>query len=262
MNKYIINKIRFIIREYSPSILLGLLVLIVWQEIIFRFHVPSYIFPSPTDIIEVFFDKFSLLYNNTLITFIESALGVIAALIVSFFLGVLIGFIKFLQKLLTPYLLVLQTTPIIAVAPLLILWFGPGLKTRIVCAFAASVVPMSITIIRGMSVEDGGRSELLEIMGFSKFSSFMRVKVPLCIPYIFAALEFGVAISVVGAIVGELVTADAGLGYIMIEASYSVDTPMLFAALVCSGIIGVVLFSCVALIKSIVKIDKFYISER
>lgn len=251
-----------ILKNLYPSIIFGFLFVLVWQISLFLMKIKSYVIPTPVQIIHAVNNNYNIIISAFFMTLKESFLGLIFAFTVSMIIAPLIGRVLIINKMMMPYLILIQTTPIVAIAPLFVLWFGEGIESRVCSSFAVTLVPMTITIAQSFSVEDGGRLDLFKVFGVSKIRTFFSVTVPLAIPGIISALKFGVALSVVGAIVGELVTADAGLGYVIIQASYELNTPLLFAAILFSALIGLIFYVFVNIISSIVHIDRYYLSER
>ncbi len=224
--------------------------------------IKSYVIPTPIQIGDAINNNYNILMPAFVMTLKESILGLTFAFIASMLIAPLVGRVAVIQKMIMPYLIVVQTTPIVAIAPLFVLWFGEGIESRICSSFAVTLVPMTITIAQSFSVEDGGRIEVFKVFGIGRIRSFLSVTLPLAIPGIISALKFGVALSVVGAIVGELVTADAGLGYVIIQASYEMDTPLLFAAILFSAVIGLIFYVIVTSVSTLIHLDRYYLSER
>jgi NitT/TauT family transport system permease protein len=253
---------RYINNELIAPTLFGMTVLITWWAIIRILGVKSYVFPTPVEILSEFFKHYPLLWPATEVTAIEAIVGLGFGFIAASLIATFSSKINIVRKSLAPYLVILQTTPIPAVAPLFVLWFGEGIWSRIMSAFAICVVPMTISMTQSLMVVDGGRSELYQVFGYGPVWRFLNVTVPLAIPGTISALQFGVMLAVVGAVVGELVTADGGVGYVIIQSSYSLDTPLLFAAIACAALIGFVLFSLVRILSVFINVSKYYIAER
>lgn len=240
----------------------GIFVILAWSFIVNLFGVPSYVFPSPYEIMLSALKHEGVLRQASVITFAEAASGLLIGFFIATIVAILSSQIAVVRKALAPYLVVLQTTPVPAVAPLFVLWFGEGSWSRIMASFAICVVPMAISITNGLLVEDGGRVELYKVVGHGRMWRFLNVTAPLAFPSVLTALQFGAMLSVVGAVVGELVTADAGIGYVVIQASYSLDTPLLFSAICCAAIIGFTMYSIISIMAGIVGLERFYLSER
>jgi NitT/TauT family transport system permease protein len=254
--------IRGYIKEAREPFIFGILSLLLWLLIVHVFNVKSYVFPGPISVIEALGRHSKLLIESARITALEAVCGLVLGFTVASLVATVSSKSSIVKRSIAPYLVVLQTTPIPAVAPLFVLWFGEGILSRIMSAFAICVVPMTISITQSLMISDGGRSELYRVFGYGSFWRFWRITVPLALPGTLSALQFGVMLAVVGAVVGELVTADGGVGYVIIQASYSLNTPLLFAAIACAALIGFVLFSVVRMIAKIVDVNKYYIAER
>lgn len=250
-----------ILKNYS-YLPFGLFVLIIWQIIIVMFKVKNYIFPSPLAIMVSIDRHWYILISALWMTARETLVGFFLAIVGSLMIAVAAASSENVNKMIMPYLVIIQTTPIVAVAPLFVLWFGEGIWSRIISSFAVTLIPMTITMTRAFQIEDGGRHDIYRVFGYGSIRRFLLITFPLAIPGIISSLQFGVALAVVGAIVGELVTADAGLGYVIIQASYEVNTSLLFAAIFFAALIGIMLFLLMTYIAKVIHIDRFYISER
>ncbi|APZ42174.1 ABC transporter permease [Acidihalobacter ferrooxydans] len=246
---------------YSP-ILFGIAMIIVWQICITAFDVKSYVFPSPMGLLLSIERHHQILLAALWVTSQEALAGLGLAVAVGLAVAIVTAHFQFINKMIMPYLVIVQTTPIVAIAPLFVLWFGEGMLSRIVSSFAVTLIPMTITMTQAFQVEDGGRHDIYRVFKYGPVRRFLMITFPLAVPGILSSLQFGVALAVVGAIVGELVTADSGLGYVIIQASYEVDTPLLFAAISFAALIGIVLYLLITSLAQMIHLDRYYISER
>ena len=250
------------LKDVRAPVVFGLSTLALWWLVVHSFRIKSYVFPGPIDVFAAFGRNFGLLLSSIQVTATEAVVGLVLGFVIASLIAAASSKSAIVRRSIAPYLVVLQTTPIPAVAPLFVLWFGEGIWSRIMSAFAICVVPMTISITQSLLISDGGRSELYRVFGYGSVWRFFRVTVPLAIPGTLSALQFGVMLAVVGAVVGELVTADGGIGYVIIQASYSLNTPLLFAAIMCAALIGFILYSLVRVVAAIVDVSKYYIAER
>ena len=250
------------IRNITAPLIFGIASIAIWWGVVRALRVKSYVFPGPYEVSIEFIKHFILLWSAVQVTTTEAVAGLVLGFATASFVAAVSSKSSVVNMSISPYLVVLQTTPIPAVAPLFVLWFGEGIWARIMSAFAICVVPMTISFTQSLMISDGGRSELYRVLGYSAVWRFFNITIPIAIPGVLSALQFGVMLSVVGAVVGELVTADGGIGYIIIQASYSLNTPLLFAAIICAAMIGFVLFSLVSALSTIMDVSRYYIAER
>ena len=248
--------------QISGPILFGIGLVIIWQICIAAFGIKSYVFPSPMGLIVSIEKHHQILLAALWVTAQEALAGLGMAVVAGLAIAIVAAHFERINKMIMPYLVIIQTTPIVAIAPLFVLWFGEGMLSRIVSSFAVTLIPMTITMTQAFQVEDGGRHDIYRVFKYGPVRRFFTITWPLAVPGIISSLQFGVALAVVGAIVGELVTADSGLGYVIIQASYEVDTPLLFAAISFSALIGIVLYLLITYLSQLIHMDRYYISER
>jgi NitT/TauT family transport system permease protein len=152
-----------------------------------------------------------------------------------------------LEEGLFPIAIAVKTTPIVAIAPLLVIWLGTGWWSKIVAAILICFFPVLVNTVKGLKAADLEYRELFETMGASSSQEFRKLRVPYCLPYLFSALKISSSLAVVGAIVGEFVGAKAGLGYLLLQKNFNFDMAGTFAVLVVLSLIGVVLHSLIRL---------------
>ncbi len=234
------------------EVVIGLTLITAAAEVILRvLDVPTFLVPTPTRVADSFFMNWQLLWTNSLVTLKEVLLGFIVAAAGGFFLAVMIAYVPLLRRLLYPVIVASQTIPKIAIAPLLIVWFGFGLAPKIIVVFLIAFFPVVIASTVGLKSVDENMLHLVRSMGASAFQAFYKVRLVHAVPSIFSGLKIAITLSVVGAIVGEFVGADAGLGYLLLIANGQLDTPLMFAAVVVLSLMGVVLFAVVSSIEQI-----------
>jgi ABC-type proline/glycine betaine transport system permease subunit len=154
-----------------------------------------------------------------------------------------------IKKIIMPAFVFLNSLPIVAIAPLLVLWFGYGLKTNILIAFLVSFFPVVINTTVGLFEIEDDLLDLVKYLNGSKLQIFLKRRLPNSLPYIFTGLKISSTMCVVGAIVGEFVASDKGLGYIIINSQYTMDSPPIFAGLMLVSLFGVALFGIVSAIE-------------
>jgi NitT/TauT family transport system permease protein len=235
----------------TPVVILALVVL--WQLSVMIFKVKEYILPSPIVALEhLFFAQPDANYNWMLhikATLLEIALSFIVTSLVGIAIAIILAWSRVLNRIVMPAFVFFNSIPIIAIAPLLVLWFGYGLKTNILIAFLVAFFPVVINTTVGLSQIDDDLLDLVKYLNGTKIQIFLKLRIPNSLPYMFTGLKISSTMCVVGAIVGEFIASDRGLGYIIINSQYTMDSPPIFAGLMLVSLFGVMLFGIVAMLE-------------
>jgi NitT/TauT family transport system permease protein len=213
---------------------------IIWQFMVIEFEVPEYIMPPPSDFLARLIEDRELLFDQMLRTAYEVILGFLAATIISIPLGFLIVSVKVIERALYPLIVFLQLTPKIAFAPLFIVWFGFGIFPKVLITFLLCFFPTLVASMTGFRSLDERLLYLTRSMGASKWQTLRYVRIPSALPFIFAGLKVSIVFAVTGAIVGEYVGANKGLGYLLLRGTSYLDTTLIFAVLVVLALMGLV----------------------
>jgi NitT/TauT family transport system permease protein len=224
---------------------LGLLLL--WEAVVRIGEVPSYLLPPPSAIFVRIVADHSLLLMHTLVTANEVVVGFALAIVVSIPLAAILAQFRTLERALYPILVASQTIPKVAIAPLIVVWFGFGLFPKIVIAFLICFFPIVIDSLIGFRSTPKEVIWLARSMGAPRRKIFLNFQLPGALPNIFAGLKVASTLAVVGAVVGEFVAADSGLGYQLIVANGTLDVGLSFAILVVLSLVGIALFAVVDL---------------
>ena len=228
--------------------LLFVILIATWHLTVTFFNVPGYILPKPTEVATAFINGISsglFLYHGAY-TLTEALSGFAIAAISGIVLGSLIAQSRLLEKTLYPYLIVIQTTPKIAIAPLLIIWFGFGISSKIFVAATVAFFPILVNVIAGLRSVDQDKLDLMRALNATKWQRFRMVLLPSALPMIFAGLNVAIVFSILGAIVGEFVGSKAGIGNLILQANTNLDAAGIFAALACLSIMGLLLHGAMA----------------
>jgi NitT/TauT family transport system permease protein len=225
---------------YPTVTLIGLL--IVWQAAVELLNVRPFILPAPTAVFNAGVANAALLLRQALSTVGATLAGFALSVAVGIPLAILIVSSKALEGIIYPLVVSSQMVPKVAIAPLFVVWFGFGSMPKILIAFLIAFFPVVISSVIGMESPDRDLLQLLRSMGASKLDMFVKVRLPHALPYIFGGFKMAMTLSVVGTIVGEFVASNAGVGYLLLVATGSMDTALLFAGIVVLTVIGVVLF--------------------
>jgi NitT/TauT family transport system permease protein len=235
--------------RFRPEMILipGVAVLLIggWEAACRLLKISDFILPAPSAIAVALYQGFmsGQFVTGLYATMSAVVLGFLASAAVAFVLGTLISQIRLVEVTLFPYVVAIQTLPKIAIAPLILIWFGVGLESKVVIAATVSFFPMLVNTIVGLKSTPQDKIDLMRSLSASRWKIFWYVQLPEALPFIFAGLNIGIVLSVLGAIVAEFVGAKAGLGYLILQMNYNMDIAGMFAALVVLGIMGIVLNS-------------------
>ncbi len=225
--------------------------ILLWKFVIYIFGFQEFILPSPESILKEYASlaKSGVLLKHTLITLNETLLGFFIGSVIGISLGYIIAKSKTLEQVLSPYVVAIQTVPVIALAPLIVIWFGFGIESKVVICSLIVFFPILVNTIAGVKAVDKNLLRLFKILGATKIQTLLKLEIPSILPILFAGFKIGITLAVIGAVVGEFVGANAGLGYLTIYASGLMDTPTVFAALVQLALLGITLYAIICLLE-------------
>src|ERR1700730_11083621 len=221
--------------------------LVAWEVGTRVFSIPGFLLPPPSKIVVSFAAHGGLLLKHGWVTTIEIVLGYLLSIVVGVPLALAIFMWPAFSRSVLPLLISSQAMPKVAVAPLLLVWFGFGLLPKVLIAFLIAFFPIVINTAVGLASIEPDKIDLARSMGFGAAATFLKIRLPNALPAIFGGLKISITLAVVGAVVGEFVGGDAGLGYLLMVANGSMDTRLLFAGIVALTVLGVVLFLLVEL---------------
>lgn len=224
--------------------------LILWETTVRGLAVPRYLIPPPSLVLITIVERFSSLVTDAMVTLIEAVLGFIAGTTAAFLLGALFVRSKLIERSISPLFVALQAVPLIAISPLLIIWFGNGLASKVVMAAIACFFPMVINTAAGLKSVQHESLALMRVLSATESQIFWKLRLPTAMPYIFSGLKISATLSVIGAVVAELAGATRGIGFQVLMSSYQTDTPMLFAAVIFSALTGILFFQSIALMEA------------
>jgi NitT/TauT family transport system permease protein len=238
--------------DYVPALALFALLILAWQVYVEVFDVRDIILPPPTDVASTLVDRWSTLQSELWVTLSEAAQGFLLAAAVGLLLAILITSSRVLRLALYPLIVTSQAMPVIAIAPLLITWFGFGPTSKVLVSALIAFFPMVVSSATGLASLDSGVVSLMRSFPASRTQIFLRARLPNALPQIFAGLKVAAVLSVVGAVVGEWVGADQGLGYLIVRANASLAIDLVFAAIVLLSLMGIAFFAAVSLVERLV----------
>lgn len=222
-----------------------------WELGVEALKVPPFILPPPSKIIEGMISARWLLAEHTWITVVEVLAGFLLSVAIGIPLAVGIVYSRVFEKVAYTFIVPLQTIPKVAIAPLIVLWFGYGLLPKVLVACLISFFPIVIASVVGLRTIEQEMLHLARSMNASAWQTFTRFRLPCALPSIFGGLKVGIGQAVIGAVVGEYIAAERGLGYLQIVSSSRLETTLLFGAVVVLSFVGLALFWLLSVIERI-----------
>jgi NitT/TauT family transport system permease protein len=234
---------------YLGSILVGFA---LWEVVVIVFNLPVYLLPSPSKVfvrLAAGWTSGPNLLQQSLVTAWETVLGLGLAVAVAVPLAIIMTYSRVVASLLYPALVVSQVVPKVAVAPVLVVWLGFGMLPKVVVAFLIAFFVLVVDTSVGLASVDPNMLHLARSMGASEFGVFRKVRLPHAMPNFFGGLKVAITLALVGAITGELVGSNSGLGYVVQVALGSFDMPLMFASVILMGFVGIALFAAVQVLE-------------
>ncbi len=219
-----------------------------WQLLYLVFPIPHYLLPSPFSIAERMYLDAEMLFYHSLVTLEEVLLGFAISVVFGIPLAVLIVYSKYFANTIYPILVGIHCIPMVSLAPLLVIWFGYSMTTKVMIACLISVFPVIINAVVGMQSMDKEMDNLARSLRASNLQTFLYFRLPKALPSIFGGFKVGITLAVVGAVVAEFVASERGLGYLQLVANSQLDTTLEFCALFLLAFMGIGLFYLVELV--------------
>ena len=225
--------------------------LLVWHFGVVLLGVKEFILPTPLAAVQTLFQAKYRWPSNFMATFYEVVGGFLVSALIGVILGIAIVWSDWLKRTILPFLVFLNSLPKIAVAPLFMIWFGYGILPNILIVFLISFFPVVINTATGLVAVEEDLLDLVRCLHATKWQRMRKVQLPNSLPYIFSGLKIAATTAVTGAIVGEFVASDKGLGSVIIASQTTLATPVIFGSLILITIIGMVLFGFVGIMERI-----------
>lgn len=246
-------------RQDVPQPLNGILaiagalsVIVAWQFLLPLAGVPSYILPTPLEISRIFAKEGPLLWSNFWPTVHEAVMGFLLGNGVAIVLAVIFIFNRYLQAAYFPVILFFNTIPILALAPVIVLIFGLGVMPKIIIAAVICFFPTLVNMLRGLDSPSANELELFRVLSASRLETLWKLRLPRAMPFLFASLRIASATAVIGAVVGEWIGSDKGLGAMIIQATFNYQSGRLYAAITLCSLLAIVLFLIVVSVERLV----------
>jgi len=226
-------------------------VLLSWQGLVTAFDVPFYLVPAPSLVAKTLVQDAPLLFDALLVTLHITALALLLAVVLGVAVALVFVQSRIIEMSLFPYAVLLQVTPIVAIAPLIIIWVKNPLAALVVCATIVAIFPIISNTTLGLRSVDPGLADLFRLYGAGRWQTLVRLRVPSALPYFFAGLRVSGGLALIGAVVAEFVAGtggtSSGLAYQILQAGLQLNIPRLFAALLLITLSGVAIFALVSL---------------
>jgi len=229
-------------RDYVYCLIAFFAVILAWEAVVKAGEVPDYVFPAFSDVMISMKDNLGVLFKGMFITLSESVCGFLLSVSAGFFLSVIMVHSRLIENILSPLLVILYATPVIALAPFVLFWFGFGFLSKIVISSLVSFFPVVVNLNKGFRSVSQEQLDLLCIYNASKKDVFLKARLPSSLPYFFVGLKVAITLSVVGAVVGEFVGADSGVGYLIMQFQSHYNIAGMFGALIVLSLMSVSLY--------------------
>ena len=226
-----------------------LVLLAIWYAFVKLGDVPKYVMPSPVDTGRSLLSGSYNWWGNIAVTATEIYGGYALGLVVGVLLALVFTWSKTLEALMMPLLVSLNMVPKVALGPLIIVWFKYGVVPNMLIAFSICVFPILLTTVRGLREVEPDLLDLVRTLRGSRWQVFTKIQLPGALPYIFSGMKVGAILAVAGAIVGEFLGSDRGLGYLMLQVQVTLDTAAMFMAVLLITLIGMLLYGAVLLLE-------------
>lgn len=242
---------RFVESVWPPVVTL-LLALVVWEAATRLFKIPVYILPAPSQIWLAFIAAPGTLLGHAGITLFEAVAGFAIGSVLGAMLGTVFAYSPVVARGFLPFVIAANTIPVVAIAPIIIIWFGSGLGSKIAVTAFLSFFPLALNMMKGLQSYDRTVMDVFHVAAATGPQRFFKMRLPSALPYVFVGLKLNVTFSVIGAIVAEFVQADRGLGFVIMTTYRTLAMPRLWAAMIVSALIGILFFAVIAAIERLV----------
>lgn len=233
----------------APPLAAALLLVLVWELWIRVREVPLYLAPAPSRVIETLGGDPARFIEAGGVSAQHALGGLLLGAGSAFLLGVLMAHSRVIERSIYPFAILVKVTPIVAVAPLIVIWFGFGVWPKFIVAALITFFPMLVNTITGLRSIDAATHDFFLALGASRWQVLWRLRLPSSLPYLFAGLRISIPLALIGAVIAEWIRADSGVGQMIVIAHGDFDTPTLFGAIVVLAVIGVALTASLALLE-------------
>jgi len=240
---------RWITSPALRPVWLIVMLIVLWDLGIRVFKIPPYLVPNPLSVVKTLFSEWPMLMREALPTLYATLGGFALSALIGVPIAMWIAYSRVVESFVYPLLVFSQSIPKVAIAPLFVVWFGFGVVPKVIAAFLLGFFPVVVSTVQGFKSVEPDVIDLARSMGAGPFKIFLKFRLPQAMPAIFSGLKVSVTLAVVGAVVGEFVGSNSGLGYVLQKANGTFDLPLMFAALFLLSMIGVLLFLVIEIVE-------------
>ena len=237
------------VKNILEPVLFFAFLLLLWEILVEVIKVPTFILPPPRDLWTSFLERLPVLGTHSMITFTEAVGGFALSLFLGVTFAIAVVYSPHLQNTIYPLIVILYAMPKSAFAPLMVIWVGYGLFSKIAIAFLVAFFPIVVNTVVGLKEVEPELLELARINRGSEYDVFKKIRLPNSLPYMFAGIKVAIVLSVTGAIVAEFVAANEGLGYLVLQANYSLDTAFALVILLILALLSLGLFGLIEILQ-------------
>jgi len=235
--------------QLARPLILIVAIFVLWDLVIRIFKIPPYLIPAPWDVAKMLVAEWPRLWRESLFTGYATLGGFGLSILFGIPIAMLIAYSRLVESYVYPLLVFSQSVPKIAIAPLFVVWFGFGIFPKVISAFLLGSFPVVVATVMGFKSMETEMIDLARSMRASRLQMFIKFSLPQALPSIFSGLKVSATLAVVGAVVGEFVGSNSGIGYVLQIANGNFDLPLMFASLVVLSMMGVILFAIVDLVE-------------
>ena len=237
-------------RRYGIALTAHAAVILAWQLWVTIGDVPSYVMPSPIETLGALWDSYDWVHN-TAVTAGEIGAGYAIAVVFGVGVALLSSWSRIVEQAVMPLMVSLNMIPKVALGPLFIVWFSYGFTPNVLIVFAICVLPILLTTARGLREVEPELLQLVRALKGSRWQIFTKIQLPSALPYVFSGMKVATVLAVAGAVVGEFIASEEGLGYLMLQVQVTLDTAAMFMAVLLITLIGVVLYGLVVVLEAL-----------
>jgi NitT/TauT family transport system permease protein len=223
------------------------LIIAVWAVACWLFNIPTVVLPSPDKVLRSLIVRGELLLSEGWITLKETLYGFVLALVVGLPLAVAVANSRPLNLMFYPLLIALQSVPKVALAPMLLVWLGTGLESKLAIVWLVAFFPIIVDTAAGLRATPRELLELAHSLNASPLQIFLKVQLPAALPFVVTGAKVAITLAVIGAVIGEFVGSSEGLGFLLLSATSQLDTPLAFAALFALSVLGIFVYALVGM---------------
>jgi NitT/TauT family transport system permease protein len=235
--------------EKAMPWLVTLAAIVLWEASCLAFAVPEFILPRPSRIVDVLISSASPIWFHSSLTLITTVLGFVLAVVVGLVLGIAVGSSRLIYRGFYPLLVGFNSVPKVAIVPVLVVWFGIGTIPAILTAFLMSFFPIAVNVATGLATVEPELEDVLRSLGAKKRDLIFKVGLPRSLPFFFASLKVAITLAFVGAVISESIASSRGIGTLMVRAASDFRIPLVFAGLVVTAAMGILMYAAFALLE-------------